>query len=212
MSNSYTLVNPIVVGNLNTTVEASNNTIAAKELYERLSKYFNKTQKSFIFTIKKNTTQSGENNDKNTKFYSFKVSEVGTGDDIVYTIARFGGKVNYNKLQSSINKVSNRVNKKIDLLSSESIDMQKTGGAKKDSDSEIFDEILNELDEEDEKISRKQKNKYKSELVYPYFYVPTLVDPISYYWYSNIYDVPTLLVPSLSPTLSNARIIINLSP
>jgi hypothetical protein len=212
MSNSYTLVNPIVVGNLNTTATASNNTIAAKELYERLSKYFNKTQKSFVFTIQKTNKQSGGGNDKKQQFYSFRVSEVETNGNVVYTIARFGGKVKYDKLQNSINKVSIRINNNIDILSSETIDMHKTGGAKKDNDSEIFDEILNELDEEDEKISRKQKNKYKSEIVYPYFYVPTLVDPISYYWYSNIYDVQTILIPSLAPTLSNARIVINLAP
>jgi len=216
MTNSYTLVNPIVIGNLNTTVTASNNAIAAKEIYSRLSNYFNKTQKSLIFTIQKVNNQNGGSDHKSKpSFYSFKVSEVETNGQVIFTIARYNGKVNYDKLQSSINKVHNKASKNIDSLlteTSESFSMQ--GGSKhKKDDSDSFDEILEELEDEEIQINRKNKNKYRQELVYPYFYIPTLIDPISYYWYVNVYDgLSKLLVPSFVPTLTNTRIMIDLGP
>ena len=216
MTNSYTLVNPIVIGNLNTTVSASNNAVAAKEIYTRLSNYFNKTQKSLIFTIQKVSNQNGGNSSgSKPSFYSFKVSEVESNGQVVFTIARYNGKVNYNKLQSAITKIHNKASKNIDSLLTETSDSPNlVGGAKnKKDDSDSFDEILDELEEEEIELSRKNRNKYRQEMVFPYFYVPTLVDPISYYWYVNVYDgLNRLLVPSFVPTLTNTRIMIDLGP
>lgn len=224
MSNSYTLVNPIVIGNLNTSVTASNNAVAAKEIYTRLSKYFNKTQKSLIFTIQKVQSHKGGNNtNTNTKskpsFYSFKVSEVEKNGQVVFTIARYTGKVNYDKLQTSITKVHKKASKNIDSILTETSESPTlVGGSKyKKDDSDSFDEILEELEDEEIEITRKNKNKYRQQyrqdMVYPYFYVPTLIDPISYYWYMNVYDgLNRLLVPSFVPTLTNTRIMIDLGP
>lgn len=214
MTNSYTLVNPVVIGNLNMTVSASNNAIAAKEIYTRLSNYFNKTQKSLIFTIQKISDQNGgSKSNSKPSYYSFKVSEVETNGSVVFTIARYNGKVNYDKLQNTVTKIHNKASKNLDLLmteTSESVDQ--SGGAKhKKEDSDSFDEILEELEDEGLEISKK--NKFKQQLVFPHFYVPTLVDPISYYWYINVYDgLNRLFVPSFVPTLSNTRIMIDLGP
>jgi hypothetical protein len=216
MTNSYTLVNPIVIGNLNTSVSASNNAVAAKEIYTRLSNYFNKTQKSLIFTIQKVSDQNGGGvSSSKPSYYSFKVSEVEKNGQVVFTIARYNGKINYDKLTSVVTKIHNKAKKNVDLLlteTSESINL--SGGSKhKKDDSDSFDEILEELEDEEIELSKKNKNKFKQDLVFPYFYVPTLVDPISFYWYVNVYDDLTrLLIPSFVPTLTNTRIMIDLGP
>lgn len=213
MSNSYTLVNPIIIGNLNTTVTASNNAVAAKEIYERLSKYFGKTQKNFVFTIQKIDNQSGgsKTSHKNKpSYYSFKVTEVEHNDQVVFTIGRYGGKVNYNKLNDIVTKIHNKANNNIDHILSETENITMKGGKKNDDD-DSFNELLDELDTEEFEL--KKRNKYKQELVFPRFYIPTLVDPISYYWYANVYaDLNHLLIPSFIPTLSNTRIMIDLVP
>ena len=107
-----------------------------------------------------------------------------------------------------------------DLLSSESENDNKpqNGGAKSDNkysskleDSDSFNKLLEELDEDEEEFEFKNKKKYKNELVLPYFAIPGLIDPISYYWYSNIYyDLPKMIVPSFIPTIS-PRIVIDLN-
>ena len=110
-----------------------------------------------------------------------------------------------------------KTKKNIDSLLTETSESAtlRGGGKNKKDDSDSFDEILEELEDEEEEIFRKNKNKnrYKQELIYPYFYVPTLVDPISYYWYVNVYDgLNRLLMPSFVPSLTNTRIMIDLGP
>ena len=216
----YSLVNPIIIGNLNTTVVSDNDAVAAKELYVRLSKYFNKPQNNLIFTIQRVSSKDNDNNKDQQKFYSFKVKEVEKKNELVYTISRYTGKVNKDKLSNSISRVFNKIKAEDDLLSSESENDNKpqNGGAKSDNkysskleDSDSFNKLLEELDEDEEEFEFKNKKKYKNELVLPYFAIPGLIDPISYYWYSNIYyDLPKMIVPSFIPTIS-PRIVIDLN-
>jgi hypothetical protein len=148
MTNKYTLVNPIIIGNLDTTVEASSNAIAAKEIYNRLSKNFNKTQNNLLFTIQKvydkGSQSGGGKNANKPSYYSFKVKEVNDANgSVVYTISRYTGKVDYNRLTKNINTVHNKIkhNKNADLLDSDS-EINMAGGAKKDDDSASFEKLL----------------------------------------------------------------------
>ena len=76
MSVSYTLVNPRILGSMDTTVKAGNSLKAARKFYKGLSEHFNNTIPSFHFTIQKGSSGKG-------KYYHFKVSEEKDGDDTI---------------------------------------------------------------------------------------------------------------------------------
>ena len=223
MVHTYTLVNPIIIGSLNMTVEASSSALAAKEMYSRLSPYFIAVQPNFIFTIQKlksNKLQLGGSSQKS--YYSFKVIEKETNGEVIYTISTYQGKISYDCLNKTINNVKLRLSKDNEhsLLDSE-ISGKQFGGKKynnfdyddddDDDDNSSFDKILNELNEDDKKLFPKSKyvNKYVQNPVIP-FYIPTLVNPINYYWYSDIYlDTYRFIFPSFIPSV-NPRIVVDL--
>ena len=80
MTHTYALVNPLLIGTLNTTVQAQNSANAAKEIYNRISPYFSATQPNLIFTLQKlkstggNIGQRGGGNDKSSLFFPRKRS------------------------------------------------------------------------------------------------------------------------------------------
>jgi hypothetical protein len=208
MVGKYTLVNPMIVGNLKMSVKAENSAIAAKEIYNMISPYFSAVQPKFVFTLQKKAKkqEGGGKGGKKDLFYHFRVKEVLNKGEVVYTISSYSGKVNTEHLNKTIDKVMHKVKNNNDLLSSETeTNVVQQGG---DKDSDTFDELLAELDEEDSLFKRK---KNKVELVSP-FYVPTLLNPIDYYWYSNIYyDIPYVVLPSFIQTI-NPRIIVDNPP
>lgn len=196
MVNKYTLVNPIIVGNLKMNVSAENSAIAAKEIYNMMSPYFSAVQPNLVFTLQKVSKTSEQiGGGKKNSFYHFKVKEVENNGEVVFTISSYTGKVNLKHLNKSINNVMHKISNKSDLLSSETVNQ--SGG---DKESDTFDKLLSELDDEEELFPKKKKNVV--ELISP-FYIPSLLNPIDYYWYSNIYyDVPRLVVPSFIPSIS----------
>jgi len=217
MVHKYALVNPIVVGSLDTIVEADNSALAAKEIYNKLSPYFSNAQSSLVFTIQKLGTKGKEQlGGANPSYYDFKVKEVEKADgEVVFTISTYSGKVDHKRLGKSISNVLSKLDRKKNLADSDSESGSESvmkggakhrtkGGAKgnKDDESENFNKLLEELDEEESEILPKKRN---SNLivpnVYPYyfptFFTPALLDPISYYWYTDIYlDAPRLYFPS----------------
>lgn len=213
---TYTLVNPIIIGNLRTTVEADNSALAARELYTRMSGYFSKAQNNLIFTIQKGGVSKNQ-------FTSFKVNEVANKDgEITYTIGKYNGNINSEKLNRTIHKINNRIKQNegnenkdtydSNMLASDSEDgSQRQRGGKRDKhESDSIEKILEDLDDEEEEFAYKNKKKYKQELLIPYFNIPTIIDPISYYWYANIYDnLSKIIVPSFIPTIS-PQIVIDL--
>lgn len=206
-SNTYTLVNPMIVGTMKTSVNAPSSSAAAIELYNRLSPFFASAQSNFIFTIQKVKNNKQLGGGTAGSYYSFKVKEVENNGEVVFTISNYSGNVKLGNLKNSISRVQDRVHNGIDLADSEKPKQQ--GGKHKkhdDEDDEDMDELLEELDEDDDKLFRKKnKTKYITELA-----LPILVDPIQYYWYSPIvYEVPKIIVPSFIPTVV-PRIIIDL--
>jgi len=230
MVHKYALVNPIIVGSLNTIVEADNSALAAKEIYNKISPFFSNAQSKMIFTIqklssKKNKTQLGGSD---AVYYNFKVKEVPKENkEVVFTISTHSGKVDYSHLGNSIKHVLGKLEKKTDIDQTED-GSNLSGGAKNeskkerhDSESESFDRLLEELDDEESVMFPRNRSTksipppYINPYVNPYFpsfFTPTLVDPISYYWYSDIYlDTPRVYFPSFIPSIS-PRIILDRSP
>ena len=240
----YALVNPMVIGKLNTIVEAENSSVAAKELYNTISPFFSKAQSKFVFTIQKlgGSKKEHQLGGSNAQYHDFKVREVlkGGGDEVVFTISTYSGKVNHAHLTNSIKNVLSKISKDANLSDSEdegeapklkskkSKKSMKGGKDKKsnyDDGSDSFDKVLEELDEEEDNIFPKKKNSslvtsalypYGPGTVYPYsyfpsFYIPTLVDPISYYWYNDIYlNTSRLYMPSFISSIS-PRVIVDRS-
>lgn len=72
----YTLVNPFVTGNLETTFESDSALVAAKALYSRVSTHFKNNVPRFFFSLM---------GDKN-KLYHFEVNEKKIGKEVNFTI------------------------------------------------------------------------------------------------------------------------------
>lgn len=216
MVNRYILVNPHIVGSLNTTVDAPTSSVAAKEIYGRLSPYFKNAVSNLVFTIQKvksNSSQIGGGSDKS--YYSFKVKEIEQNGEVVYTISTVPGKIKIDLLNGFLNKISNKMNKNISLIDSEQFTSYQSGGAKDISDSESFNRLLEEIEDEenDEDIVPRRKNKHHNKIytnTISSLVIPTLIDPISYWSYiPTIYDIQRVIVPSFIPTIT-PNIIIDL--
>jgi len=235
----YALVNPMLIGTMNTIVDADSSNLAAKELYNKMSPYFSNTQ-NLVFTIQKLAANKKEHQlgGGKAQYYDYKVKEVLKSDgEVVYTISTYSGKVNHAHLTNSIKNVLSKISGGGNLSDSEdegsTVSRKKhkksmKGGKHKknhDDESDSFNRVLEELEEEEDEIFPKKSHtsKVTSALypfgpatVYPYsyfpsFYVPNLVDPISYYWYNDIYlNTSRLYVPSFVSTIS-PRVVIDRS-
>lgn len=73
--NTYRLVNPYIVGDMQTEVKARNSVNAAKELYKNLSEHVNNNIPEFHITIQKGVLGKG-------KYYSFRIREEKDGDKV----------------------------------------------------------------------------------------------------------------------------------
>ena len=155
--------------------------------------------------------------------YSFRVKEVEQDGEVVYTISTYNnGKMNVGKLNSSIDRVKSKIAADDDILSSE-IQMasptksqdggkgrkgsktskkSKKGGARHNTskDSEEFDKILEELDDDDEEIFPKKKRSSKTDYITELI-IPNLVNPITYYWYTPVYEISRVIIPQFIPTI-----------
>jgi hypothetical protein len=219
----YALVNPIIIGNLNTTVDAENSSVAAKEIYNLISPHFSNVQTKFLFSIQKIAENSKSNEllgGGDAQYYHFKVKEVQKGSgEVVFTISNYSDKVNNLHLSKTIKNVINKINNDASLTESEDNMSDFSGGKKpkkakrpltennkhkETDDSDTFNNLYNELnDEENDLFPKKKKSLYAPAYTpYPYvspFYLPTITDPITYYWYSDIYlDTSRLYLPSFT--------------
>ena len=214
------LVNPLILGSFDNIVKAPTNHNAANVLYERLSSHFASKQPNFVFTIQRlNKNEGGgekDNQIKHNNFFSYIVKEsFGLNKQTIdYTIAKYGGSANYEKLSTNLNKISNKMKFHTDngrdtdsLLDSESSNEKNMVGGKKrlfddddddDDDDDNFDDTLDDFDYELRNISKKKRNRiikqetpflpYPYILPYPYLRSIEYTDPISAYIYNSIYD------------------------
>ena len=226
----FMLNNPLIIGKFDNLVKAPNNHIAANILYERLSQHFSSKQPSFIYTIQRlNKMQSGGNNadlDNKNNFFTYIAKERMSTDSkklVDYTIAKYGGSVDYNKLTNILGKISNKIKhhnmneKNIEnMLDSDSSDGETAGGGRKrildddddDDDDEEFDTALDDFDYELRKLSLKKRDSRRDRIITPFVPSPYILpfpylkssvtdDLINTYIYSTIYeDLNKIFIPS----------------
>ena len=194
------LVNPLIIGKFDNLTKAPNNHVAANTFYERLSENFSTKQPTFVYTILRLSKKQsgGSNNNIENNYHSYIVKEVANNKnsknkiDIDFTIAKYGGSVDYESLSTNLQKISDRIkyhtenNKLANTLfdSDSSNDDNIKGGAKKkfnildddfddDDDDDEFDTALDDFDNELRSLSLKKRRYNKTErLVTPFLPSP----------------------------------------
>ena len=182
----YKLVNPYVLGKMNTTFTGKNQLEAATRAYNELSQYFNNDIPEFYFTMQKVSSGSKVGSGKNDEYLHFKVQE-----------KKIDRKVDFKIKEVKIEKNSKQMGGFKKCLQKFIKDHQaQDGGSRKYS----YDDDNDWLDDEDDQEIRRLKYKTTSNYV--------LTQPISYWYYDPIvYSVipqtyyhytPTFVAP-LSP-------------
>ena len=176
---SYKLVNPYIIGSMETNFKGGNSLDAANQAYKELSQYMGNSMPEFQFTLKKMSKDGKVGGGSENSFRHFQVHEKKEGgSNISYSISEIemNPKVKISHFQESLNKVANQ-NSKL------------SGGRKKYVPA-------NDDEDEDEDLSDyfdKSDKPRKGPLVY---------EPITYYWYdpyiypyTNKLYVPTFVLP-----------------
>jgi hypothetical protein len=178
MSKNYKLVNPYVIGSMNTSFNASSSLEAAKLTYDSLSQYFGNHMPVFRFTLKRLSTDNKVVGGSTKSFLHFEVNEVkGKDNKVKYEIKEIDGGANIKSFQERLNKVASQDERKI---------KEQKGGKRYVNKSDDDDEYSDYFDSDLEKPR-------KGPLVY---------EPIVYYWYdpfvyTNLdrWYVPTFVLP-----------------
>lgn len=198
MNDSYTLVNPYIVGNMDTTIKALSPIDAAKKLYSKLSQFFNNNLPQFFFTIKKSNNSDiliGGGSD----LYHFIVSEKKHGDTVDFKIAPYDLK-DKSRINTFVNKLNQFKNKQNggfsddDSSSSSSdafTDTEQLGGkfdSSSSSDSSSSDSASSDSASSD---SLSLESDYSLS-------IPTFkMAPISYWWYDpQVYFLKKMYIPT----------------
>jgi hypothetical protein len=84
---TFKLVNPIILGKINTTIKKQNANEAAESIWKNISEHISENVANFAFTIK---------NDKNNKYYNYMVSEKYENDKVAYNIKRINANLKDN--------------------------------------------------------------------------------------------------------------------
>jgi hypothetical protein len=182
MTKNYKLVNPYVIGSMNTSFNADSSLGAAKLAYESLSQYFGNHMPVFRFTLKRLSTDNKVVGGSSKSFLHFEVNEVkGRDDNVKYEIKEINGGNNIKSFQERLNKVATQDEKKGGSRAAKS-----HGKKYVDRDDDIDSEYSDYFDTEVEKPR-------KGPLVY---------EPIVYYWYDPFvyptldrWYVPTFVLP-----------------
>ena len=173
MTKSYKLVNPYIIGSMQSTFEADSSMEAAKLAYQNLSQYFGNHMPEFRFTLKRLSSDGKVVGGSTKSFLHFKVTEnKGSNDNVKYEITELHNAQNVANFQKRLNKVANQDEKKNNQV----------GGKKYVKDDDLSDYFDSEID-------RPRKG-------------PLVYEPIVYYWYDpfvyNYVDrwyIPTFVLP-----------------
>ena len=182
MTKSYKLVNPYIIGSMDTVINAESSLEAANKAYNNLSKYFGNTIPEFKFSLKRLSNDKKVIGGSKKSFIHFQVNESSTNNDKVnYEIKEIDSNVDITKFQEMLNKVANQDNR---LSGGEH---RREGREKRKFVPEDRDEELS--DDFDFDLEKPRKG-------------PLVYEPISYYWYDPyIYPivdrlyVPTFVLP-----------------
>jgi len=201
MVNQYTLVNPYIVGKINTTVKAKNSHDAATQIYKSISEHFNNEVSEFYFTLMKGGSIDTSQKNTTGKYYNFKVNENRKKNEVSFSIneielndadyinTKFKG-----KLEEYKKKIDNKQSggkKKLKKKKSKS----KSKSKKEESESSDSD-----LSSESDDIYLRTRKKYYSE-------------PIYYWWYDPfVYRLDNIFVPTFYSYTTPAAVTISVSP
>jgi hypothetical protein len=174
----FTLINPAIIGNINTTSDAATDVKAAKEIWDNISKHINNNVPLFLFTLRGGDSLS---------HFSVKESAKGGGNEIDFLIEKIYPNLDDQKEIKYANKAS-RVLKKLKNY--------QTGGKRKKNNKKRRD---SDDDDEDDDDDDDLENYYS------YIKIKKRPEPISYWWYTpsfyqqdyNVIFTPTFktLVP-----------------
>ena len=178
MSKSYKLVNPYIIGSMNTSFSANSSMEAAKLAYENLSQYFGNHMPEFSFTLKRLSKNNQVVGGSSKSFIHFSVKETkGNDDKVKYEISELDSNKNISNFQSRLNKVANQ-------------DAKQSGGEHHKGKKYVRESVEDELsDYFDSELEKPRKG-------------PLVYEPIVYYWYDPFvypsvdrWYVPTFVLP-----------------
>lgn len=188
MGKSFKLVNPTIIGTLNTNINATDAAEAANVAWNTISQHITGSVPQFTFTIE----------DSDNKLYSYQVSESATGKYADYTISPVEMKMSKEQEKKFRNELA-----RLDKISKQFKNKQ-MGGRKKRYLDNNNDDSSDSSDDSDNDIYSKFKlfnaiNKPKP-IVY-YWYTP-LIYPTYEYYYPVNFVAP--LIPYVEINLSSA--------
>lgn len=169
MSNTYTLVNPHIIGDFTENVNAKNSLEAARKFYKSISSHFNNNVPNFYFTIQKGVQGSG-------KYYHFEVSENRENNEVSFSIQPYIVK----NEKTAIKNLSDKKAKFVKQYGGKEYEKEKDKKKHKDdsdSDSSSSSEMYYK------RVKTYQPN------------APTM--PLMYWWYDPfVYKIDKLFVPT----------------
>lgn len=170
MANTYRLVNPLLKGELKTSVKSDNSVEAGSSLYNRISEHFNNNVPEFYFTIQKGKSGNG-------KYYHFKVVEERTGNDVNFSIEP----ITIKNSKSKIERLEAGVEK---ARASEMVGGKKNRGKKNKNKNKKRDDD-SDSDSESDDFYMKGKT------------VPVVSQPFYYWWYDPyVYSLDSFYIPT----------------
>jgi hypothetical protein len=196
MVNTYVLVNPHIEGSFDKEIKAKNSIEAAKIVYNNLSEHFNNNVPKFLFTIQKGISGKG-------KYYSFKVKEERSENEINFSIRPYNIKNSvsaYKNMEEKINehkeheeqtggakKKSKTTKKKSKTTKKKSKTTKKKSNSDDMSD---FEDMMTDDDTDFDDSPRTNKKRVQR-------YVPNTTFPIySWYYDPSVYRMNSVYIPT----------------
>ena len=178
---SYKLVNPYIIGSMETNFKGKDSLEAANKAYQEVSQYLGNSMPDFKFTLKRMSKDGRVVGGSENSFKHFQVKEKREGgSNISYAITEIemNPKIKIEHFQESLNKV---VHQDAKLSGGKSGKKYVKGNDYGDDDEDLSDYF--------DRSDRPRKG-------------PLVYEPISYYWYnpylypfSDKFYVPTFVLP-----------------
>jgi hypothetical protein len=222
---NYKLVNPYIIGSMNTSFEANSSMEAAKKAYENLSQYFGNSMPSFKFSLKRLSSDNKIMGGSEKSFLHFEAKEEKKKNNLVtFEINQIKADKNIAPFQQRLNKVANQ-----DIKYKNNLD----GGKGRKSSKKVSHKARREvkgIDSEESVLAKKNKyvkssvNDYDDDLS-DYFDSeydrprtgPLVYEPISYYWYdpyiyplTDNWYMPTFVLPLQPRVTIDSHTLLNL--
>jgi hypothetical protein len=216
---NYKLVNPYIIGSMNTTFEANSSMEAAKQAYENVSKYFGNSMPSYRFTLKRLSSDNKIMGGSEKSFLHFEAKEKKGENNLVnFEINQIKADKDIKNFQQRLNKVANQ-----DIKMKSHLEGGKPRKTSKKTSRKLSREVSG-INSESSVVAPKKKyvDSKESDLydydddLSDYFDVeydrkrnkPLIYEPIAYYWYDpyiyplmDTWFMPSFVLP-LQPQIA----------